>query len=432
MPFPNVLPRRRWGRWVSPGGESRRGPSTFVAASPVLALGLGAGALRRAVPGAFAAGVAIQGAVDLMDEQTPAGFVGTGLVRDPGGDVVEELDDEGIEERGPEILAKADRGGEGFQQPVELGGEEAAPGRSVCRGSDPAGIPGPGVDARPVELPDVLEMVQRGQGANQGGVVADFEEWNRGAPDGFSAQHPEPVAEAEYLTFVAQIEATQFVQVDAGRHLERPEVPERSPGDPVLLHLSCSDPFTGGWGQSAGPVEGTDTNWQIAFFTIARYNSQGFLKSCGNVTNPFDVPNTATATGEDSSGTEAISDDAIVTIEPGITLDRLQTNGKRLTVRLTNWTGDEKVIEDVSIVWPNSNGNLTKVWLTYDRTSEVIWSGTDAPTDALLDPSVQRWNGGTLLTGEAILRFDFKNKSADSGYTIRVNFADGTFLDISQ
>ena len=41
------------------------------------------------------------------------------------------------------------------------------------------------------------------------------------------------------------------------------------------------------------------------------------------------------------------------------------------------------------------------------------------------------WSGGTLLTGEAILRFDFANKSASTGYTIRLNFTDGTFLDIT-
>ena len=161
------------------------------------------------------------------------------------------------------------------------------------------------------------------------------------------------------------------------------------PGDdPAFeMHLSCSDPFTGGWGQSAGPVEGVDTNWQIAYFSIARYNSQGFFKNCGNVVNQFDVPNTATATGTDSFGTETVSDDATVTVTAGIKLDRLQTNGKRLTVRLTNFTGDDKEIVDVSVVWPDSNGNLTKVWLTYDRVNDIIWEGTEAPTAASLDTS---------------------------------------------
>ena len=202
--------------------------------------------------------------------------------------------------------------------------------------------------------------------------------------------------------------------------------------DPAFeLHLSCSDPFTGGWGQSGGPVEGVDNNWQIAFFTIGRYSPKGFLKSCGNVVNPYNVPNIAYASGEDSFGDVTVSDDAFVTIGPGITLDRLQTNSKRLTARLTNLTGDNKVIDEISAIWPNSNGNLTKVWLTNGNTSEVIWQGNDATGDAQLNSSVSGWNGGTLLTGEGILRFDFNKKVVNSGYVIRVHFTDGTFLDIN-
>ncbi|MDF1594980.1 MAG: hypothetical protein P1T08_02605 [Acidimicrobiia bacterium] len=203
--------------------------------------------------------------------------------------------------------------------------------------------------------------------------------------------------------------------------------------DPAFeMHLSCSDPFTGGWGQSAGPVEGIDVNWQIAYFSIARYNSQGFFKNCGNVVNSFEVPNTATATGTDSFGTQTVSDDDMLTIGPGITLDTLQTNGKRLTARLTNYTGDAKTIDEVSIEWPNSNGELTKVWLTFGRTNDIVWDGTTPPPETLLQAGVDGWIGGTLLTGEAILRFDFQNKVDNSGYTIRVNFTDGTFLDIRQ
>ena len=63
----------------------------------------------------------------------------------------------------------------------------------------------------------------------------------------------------------------------------------------------------------------------------------------------------------------------------------------------------------------------------------VVWSGTDAPTTALLDSTVSGWNGGVELPpGEAILRFDFNNSAASSGYEIRVTFEDGTFLDINR
>jgi len=205
------------------------------------------------------------------------------------------------------------------------------------------------------------------------------------------------------------------------------------PGDdPAFeLHLSCSDPFTDGWGQSGGPVEFVDENWQIAFFTVGRYSPQGFLKSCGNVVNDFDIPNTASTEGEDSFGTQDEFDDATVTIGPGITIDRLSTKGKRLTARLNNLTGEEKIIDEISVKWPGSNGNLKKVWITHDKVSNVIWQGNDAPAEAYLGSSAAGWNGGTLFTGEAILRFDFNGKVANFDYTIRVLFTDGTFLDIS-
>ena len=199
--------------------------------------------------------------------------------------------------------------------------------------------------------------------------------------------------------------------------------------DPAfLIHLSCSDPFTDGWGQTAGPVEGVDGNWQIAFFSITRYKQGSFFRNCGNVVNEFDVPNIADATGTDSFGTQTVSDDATVTITPGITLDRLQTTGKRITARLTNYTGEAKQLLDVMIVWPSSNGNLTKIRLD----NPTVWSGSIAPPSTMLDATDSGWSGGTLFQDEAILRFDFQNKSAGMGYTIRVTFSDGTFLDINQ
>ena len=227
--------------------------------------------------------------------------------------------------------------------------------------------------------------------------------------------------------FLDGVDVTADVTIIEG--LTRNDIVFDPPGpDPAFeLHLSCSDPFTGGWGQSGGPIEGVDTNWQVAFFSIARYNNNGFIKSCGNVTNAFDVANSADAVGVDSFGDESVSDSDIVTVEPGITITRVQTNGRRLTVRLTNFTGDAKILEDVSIEWPASNGDLEKVRLD----DPTVWEGGAAPTAVTLDATDSGWAGGTLATGESILRFDFDGRSANSGYVIRVNFTDGTFLDIA-
>ena len=217
------------------------------------------------------------------------------------------------------------------------------------------------------------------------------------------------------------------------RSLTRNDIVFDPPGsDPAFeLHLSCSDPFTGGWGQSGGPVKDVDTNWQIAFFTIARFNNNGFIKSCGNVVNEYQVDNTGYASGDDTYGTESAQNTASVKVGPGILLDRLQTNGKRLTVRLTNLTGENKVIDQINAEWPESNGELSKVWLTFGTTTDVVWQGTDDSPDAELSYLSSGWIGGTLLTGEAILRFDFANKVDRTPYVIRVWFTDGTWLDIS-
>jgi uncharacterized repeat protein (TIGR01451 family) len=224
--------------------------------------------------------------------------------------------------------------------------------------------------------------------------------------------------------------------------LTKNEIVFDPPGDDpaFTMHLSCSDPFTGGWGQSAGPVQNVDVNWQIAYFSIVRYSSQGFHKACGNVVNDFDVLNIADALGEDSNGVvSASSNTAIVTIGPGITLDRVKTKGKRLTAQLTNYTGEEKIIESISLLWPAVNGNLTEIKLTHGTISGLIWEGNLAndpnniypDPDANLDMNISGWTGGILQTGESTLRFNFTGKVGNSGYIIRVKFEDGTWLDIN-
>lgn len=235
--------------------------------------------------------------------------------------------------------------------------------------------------------------------------------------------------------FLDGVDITADITVVNG--LTRNDIIFDPPGDdPAFeLHLSCSDSFTGGWGQSGGPVEGVDVNWQIAFFTVDRYNNNAFIKTCGNVVNPFDVPNTGIATGEDSSGTQTVSDEAIVTITEGIVLDSVQTNGKRLTLRLSNNRENEEITA-VEAIWPTSNGDLKKIWLNYGGgNNDDIWAGSVSSADpafvelsATVGPAT--WDGGTLLMGEVIGRFDFQNKVADGPYKIRISFLGGTYADV--
>ena len=146
--------------------------------------------------------------------------------------------------------------------------------------------------------------------------------------------------------------------------------------DGFLMHLSCSDSFTNGWGQSGGPMEGVDVNWQIDYFAIARYKQGGeFFRNCGNVVGLFDVDNTATATGldwfPDPPDNDTVSDDATVTIKEGILIDHYQRKAKHASVDLTNFTGDGKVVRFVDLLWPSANGALRQITLG----GLVIWMG---------------------------------------------------------
>ena len=68
-----------------------------------------------------------------------------------------------------------------------------------------------------------------------------------------------------------------------------PEVGGTSVENPtgVKMHLSCSDRFAGGWGEKDGPVQGVDTAWQIASYSIGKIKDGRFELKCGE---PFAIP----------------------------------------------------------------------------------------------------------------------------------------------
>ncbi|MGH1490145.1 MAG: DUF7507 domain-containing protein [Acidimicrobiales bacterium] len=54
----------------------------------------------------------------------------------------------------------------------------------------------------------------------------------------------------------------------------------------MKIHLSCSDEFPGGWGEKDGPVQGVDTAWQIASFSIGKVKDGVYEGKCGD---PFTI-----------------------------------------------------------------------------------------------------------------------------------------------
>ena len=68
------------------------------------------------------------------------------------------------------------------------------------------------------------------------------------------------------------------------------------------LHLSCSDQFPGGWGDTAGPSASANPAWQVVSYSIIRYKKGEFFRDCGAQVTPLTVENTATATWTDPVG----------------------------------------------------------------------------------------------------------------------------------
>jgi hypothetical protein len=212
--------------------------------------------------------------------------------------------------------------------------------------------------------------------------------------------------------------------------------------DPAfLMHLSCSDRFIGGWGESDGPMEGVDVNWQIASYSITRYNNNGFIKACGDTPVPFNVPNTATASGTDSfePNPETVSDDAVVEIvDPSLVFpenDAVDSKNRDVYFKFVSLNPEDMVITQIEIIWPeDDNGALTRIQLG----KNTIWTGSEAgPTAIIYEADFTGSVGDRTL--EALqkekLRFTFENKPvADpdfTKYTFVVTFADGTDVSIT-
>ena len=221
-----------------------------------------------------------------------------------------------------------------------------------------------------------------------------------------------------------------------------PNLPIDGVDDPAfLIHLSCSDRFIGGWAESDGPAEGIDVNWQIASYSISRYNQNGFIKSCGDTPVKFDVPNIASAAGWDSfePNPETVqSEDAMVLIvDPSLVFpedDAVDFKNRDVYFKLVSENPEDMVITQIEIVWPVvPNGALKQIMLG----KNTIWTGSESEGTAVIYEA--GFTGSVSdRTLEALqkekLRFSFENKPvADPDlvkYVFVVTFADGTDVSI--
>jgi uncharacterized repeat protein (TIGR01451 family) len=214
--------------------------------------------------------------------------------------------------------------------------------------------------------------------------------------------------------------------------------------DPAfLMHLSCSDRFIGGWGESDGPAQGIDVNWQIASYSISRYNQNGFIKACGDTPVRFNVPNAGTAVGWDSFGpddsTNVTSDEVSVEIvDPSLVFpefDAVDSKNRDVYFKFVSENPEDMLITQIEIAWPNDvNGALTRIMLG----KGTIWTGSEAgPMAIIYEAGFTGRESDRVL--EALqkekLRFTFENRPvADPDlveYTFVVTFADGTDVSIT-
>ncbi|NNL46840.1 MAG: DUF11 domain-containing protein, partial [Acidimicrobiia bacterium] len=157
------------------------------------------------------------------------------------------------------------------------------------------------------------------------------------------------------------------------------------------LHLSCSELFTGGWADNGGPNEFANPDWQVAFFSINRYNSGGLFKTCGGVVLPIEIPNTATATGtDDYPDDDTVSDGATVVIGEGdLIAPTVQitepahgatgVDGSALTVSGT--AGDDVAVDRVMLHVKNldtgqswTGSEWVDAWVWFEASGTDVWS----------------------------------------------------------
>jgi hypothetical protein len=248
-----------------------------------------------------------------------------------------------------------------------------------------------------------------------------------------------------------------------------PGLGEYGPADSFLLHLSCSDSFPDGWGESAGPVEQFNEDWRISYYSIARYKQGGeFFRNCGNVVTPFRVRNMAVVDGSDCNspfGPDGTTDErkesneASVDIKRSMDLDKFQNKAKHAAVHISNYTDEDRAIAYIDAEWPSLNGDLKQITLD----GMVIWNGrmsgysvegaarqqgiifgsnlayidnterctnnsglcdtaelwTEVPTGWILEDAMQER-----------LAFHFTRKSSQGNYKIRLQFTDGAYLPL--
>ena len=130
-------------------------------------------------------------------------------------------------------------------------------------------------------------------------------------------------------------------------------------GDGFQLHLSCSEVFIDGWGDS-GPIESEDPEWRILAYEVDRFNVNGNFKDCGQIFAPFEVENVAAAEATPASGTlspnpiTASDTLTIINIAP-VEVTRNRVRRGDVEIQYFNSSRDEITLEIIRVEWDDGS-----------------------------------------------------------------------------
>ena len=158
------------------------------------------------------------------------------------------------------------------------------------------------------------------------------------------------------------------------------------------LHLSCSEVFIDGWGNT-GPIEGEDgDDWNILAYEVLRFNNNGLFKDCGQTFAPFEVPNEASAMATPAGGNltpnpiTAFDSLTVINIAP-IEVTRERFRRKDVEIQYFNTSQDDLEIDIIRLEWDDPSVLLE--FASYQDGVDLGISGCDpTPDGCLLQASI--------------------------------------------
>ena len=199
-------------------------------------------------------------------------------------------------------------------------------------------------------------------------------------------------------------------------------------GDGFQLHLSCSEVFIDGWGDT-GPTEEDDPEWRIDAYEVHRFNTNGFFKDCGQTFAPFEVENEASATATPAGGTLSpnpiTAEDTVtlINIAP-IEVTRNRVRRGDVEIQYFNTSYEDIEIDIIRVEWDDTSVMLEGA--SYKDGVDLGISGCNvvdgkcvlqASIDTIMPDRSKDW-----------LKLSFDSNDAPDGLTITIVTSTGATL----